>query len=282
LERALRADCRSLAFAVSALLLSSSAMSSPAPTEARIITEPEGAEVLIGDVLLGVTTRYGLRLTAEAAGTITFTVRKVGYVPVEKTITIERGATRPVIVVVRLEPSGSEPKAPHVEATPPKTVGPSPPTKVASPRPASEPAKGGSHTGLILGAIGGAAAVGVGAATLTNGGGSSPTSTPSAPTLAGTYVGTAQDSARGTGSLTIALTHSGSYVTGTWRGAEIGWRALNGTTDGSLVNATLLPSVPTACPYNLTASVSGNRMTGTYVSFNCAFPVTGAVDVTRR
>ena len=276
----MRVALRPLALGVSVLLLHSTAGSAPTSTDVRIITEPEGAEVFIGNVRLGVTPRHGLRLIADAAGTITCTIRKEGYVPVERTITIERGAAGPVTVVVRLEPAGSEPKPSDARPTPPKAPGAGPPTRPETPIPRSEGAKGGSHTRLILGAVGGAAAVGVGVAVLPDRGGSA--SPPSAPTLAGTYVGTAQDSAGGTGSVTIALTHSGSYVTGTWRGAEPWWRALNGTVNGSAINATLLPSVPNACPYNLSATVAGNRITGTYTSFNCAIGVTGAVDVTKR
>jgi hypothetical protein len=278
----LRAALRSLAFAVPALLLPATAGPAPAPTDVRIVTEPEGAEVFIGNVLLGVTPRQGLRLAAEAAGSITCTIRKDGYVPATKTITIERGAVRTMTVVVRLEPAGPESAATDAKPAPPQTVAAGPPTRPATPIPAPEPAKGGSHTRLILGAIGGAAVVGAGAAVLSDRGASTSTATPSSSTLAGTYLGTAQDTAGGNGGLTIVLTHSGTYVTGTWRGAEPWWRALNGTVNGGAIAATLLPSASTACPYTLTASVSGDHFTGTYTSFNCPVPVTGAVDATRR
>lgn len=232
---------------------------------------------------LGVTSRQGLYVVADAAGSIICTIRKDGYVPVTKTIGVERGGPRTMTVVVRLEPAVPKAQAAVAgPASPPKTVAARPPAEPTAPVAVSKPAKGGSHARLILGAVGGAAAVGAGVAALSNPGSSTSAATPSASTLAGTYVGSAQDTAGGTGSLTLVLTHSGSYVTGSWRGAEPGWRALNGTTDGGAISATLLPSVPTACPYNLTATVSGNHFTGNYTSFNCPTPVSGAVDLARH
>jgi len=198
----------------------------------------------------------------------------------EKTITIERGAAGTVTVVVRLEPTGPDPKPPDARPAAPGAPEVRPPTKPGAAPPRTERAQGGSLTRLILGAVGGAAAVGGGVVVLSNRGDSA--ATPSAPTLAGNYVGTAQDGAGGTGSVTLALTHSGSYVTGTWRGPEAWWRALNGTFNGSAINGTLLPSVSSACPYNLTANVAGNRITGTYTSASCAVAVSGTVDLSKR
>ena len=229
------------------------------------------------------TPRQGLHLVADAAGAITCTIRKDGYAPVKKTITVERGAARAMTVVVRLEPAAREAQgAVAGPSAPAKTLAASPATGPSAPVTESKPEKGGSHTRLILGAVGGAVVVGAGATVLADRGGSTTSATPSTSTLAGTYVGSAQDTAGGTGSLTIVLSHSGSYVTGSWRGAEPGWRALNGTVTGGAIAATLLPSVSTACPYALSATVSGNHLTGTYASFNCPVPVNGAVDATRH
>ena len=56
---------------------------------------------------------------------------------------------------------------------------------------------------------------------------------------------------------------------------------LSGTIAGSTLSLTLTPSDPRTCPFDLTATVSGNRITGTYAAFNCTVPVSGAIDLAR-
>jgi hypothetical protein len=273
---------------LAAVLAGSPGSPAPASTALRIITEPEGAEVFIGNVRLGVTPQSGFKLVAQAAGTITCTIRKEGYVTVERSVTIEPGASQPLVLRIRLEPS---PAAPRAAVAPPdaskaRTGPPAPrktgaaPTATATPSGPSQ----GSHKGLILGAVGSAAAAGAGVAVASKRHGSAPAALPgpSAATLSGTYSGTVQDSRGGGGPVTLTLTHSTSYVTGTWHGPEPVWRALNGTVSGGAIAATLLPSVSTACPYSLAAHAAGNRITGTFSSFNCSVPVSGTVDLTRQ
>ena len=87
------------------------------PWEVRIITEPEGADVWVFSLHLGTTTREGLRLLLEKPATVTFTIRKRGYVTVERTVRIIPpwelpywSWTRrpPTVVVVPLQPLAAE------------------------------------------------------------------------------------------------------------------------------------------------------------------------------
>jgi hypothetical protein len=271
-----------------AVLAGGPAWAAPIATEVRIVTEPEGAEVFVGGARLGVAPRGGFRLVARAAGRITFSIRKDGYLPVERSVTVEGRETGPVVVRVRLEPvPAAEAAAPAPSGaakarTPP--AGPAPPrTATATSPPPRSSAKGGSHKGLILGVIGGAAAAGAGVAAVANRNTGAPSSTTAAPpTLSGTYSGSVQDSRGAGGPVTLVLTHATPYVTGTWHGPEPVWRALNGTVTGNAIAGTLLPSASTACPFRLSATVSGDRMTGTFSSFECASPVSGTLDLTRQ
>jgi PEGA domain len=287
---------RLLLLSLAALLVRSTASSTPGSTELRIITSPEGAEVFIGNVLLGVTPRSGLKVVTQAAGAITCTIRKEGYVPVERIVSFERGAPTSMVLRVTLEPMPSQtegaPGAVAASASAPASGPPAPETAArtsrATPRvpPPAAPAKAGaSHKGLMLGAVGGAAAAGAGVAVAskrngTTGGGAS---SPAAATFSGTYSGSVQDSLGGGGPVNLTLTHSTNYVTGTWHGPEPVWRALNGTVSSAgAMAATLLPSANTACPFSLSASVAGDRLTGTFTSFNCPVPLRGTVDLTRH
>jgi PEGA domain len=292
---ALRPALRLLPLSLVAALVRSAAWPAPAPTVLRIITEPEGAEVFIGNVRLGVTPRSGLKVVTQAAGTIICTIRKEGYAPVERSVTFERDARAPLVLRVQLEPATSRTAAAPAEsekalrvpsATAPAPAEPAPgprsrSSSVVAPSPRS---KQGSHKGLILGAVGSAVAGGAGVAVASKRGGTTAASAndPAAATLSGNYTGNVQDSRGGGGAVTLTLTHSTSYVTGTWHGPEPVWRALNGTVNGGVIAATLLPSQSTACPYSLSATVVGSRITGMFSSFNCPAPVSGTVDLTRR
>jgi hypothetical protein len=57
-------------------------------SEVRIITEPEGADVWVGILHLGTTTREGVRVLLEKPVTVTFKIRKAGYVTVETTVRV--------------------------------------------------------------------------------------------------------------------------------------------------------------------------------------------------
>lgn len=112
-----------------------------AQPEVRIVTDPEGAEVWQGTLLLGTTTRGGLRLLDVPPGTVTFSIRKPGFASAERTIRVE-GNDEPITLFVRLVPVSA-----------PEAITPAPPSS-----------KGGSHAGLVLGIVGGVAAAGAGVA----------------------------------------------------------------------------------------------------------------------
>jgi hypothetical protein len=57
---------------------------------------------------------------------------------------------------------------------------------------------------------------------------------------------------------------------------------LSGTVSGNGVSMVLSPSVPTYCPYSVNAQVSGNRMDGTYATFNCTVAVTGTINLVKQ
>jgi hypothetical protein len=93
-------------------------------SEVRIITQPEGADVWVGIVHLGTTTREGLLVLFEKPATAIFTIRKAGYLTVERTVrvtplwelpywSLERRP--PTIIVVPLQPVSAEAPAPKTE-----------------------------------------------------------------------------------------------------------------------------------------------------------------------
>jgi hypothetical protein len=117
-------------------------------------------------------------------------------------------------------------------------------------------------------------------------------STPTAPTvnLNGNYAGTASDSLFGSGTLQLTISQTGNNLSGTYSsnypaaGAS-GGGAISGTVNnGQTVSATLQPSIPTACPYQLTGVIAGGgaNVSGTYASFNCTVGVTGTFNVNRQ
>jgi hypothetical protein len=119
---------------------------------------------------------------------------------------------------------------------------------------------------------------------------------PAAPSgaLAGRWSGTITRGAD-EGTTVWQLTQTGSGVSGTWSadfaGAakDVGGLA-GGTVIGSSVSLFLTPSEPIACGSGITlsgtlsvdATVSGDRLTGTYLVFTCDSVETGNVDVRRH
>jgi hypothetical protein len=57
--------------------------------------------------------------------------------------------------------------------------------------------------------------------------------------------------------------------------------SLSGTVTGSSLSVTLSPSDPLTCPFQVTATVNGNRITGTYAAFNCTVALSGSISLTR-
>lgn len=120
---------------------------------------------------------------------------------------------------------------------------------------------------------------------------SSPSITsPTPPSLAGTWVGSATitGSAAGTGTIRATIAQTGNALTGTWGStyanpANNGSGALTGTTNGAAVSLTLNSSVPTACPYNVTGTLSGTTsISGTFATFNCSVSASGPFVLTKQ
>ena len=109
--------------------------------------------------------------------------------------------------------------------------------------------------------------------------------------VAGTFRGTIQDSIAGTGTIIVTLAQDGSDLRGTYQTTfadprNNGAGSVDGEVDGNAVTLTASPSVtpfvPTACPFNVTAIVNGDQISGTYAAFNCTVAVSGTVNLTRQ
>ena len=102
--------------------------------------------------------------------------------------------------------------------------------------------------------------------------------------LSGKWVGTIIEQA-GQGTIQANIAQSGSALAGTWQTTSAG-----GTNSGSLVGsvnnanvvATLNPSVPTQCPFNVVATVNGNVISGTYAAFTCTVASSGTISITKQ
>ena len=106
--------------------------------------------------------------------------------------------------------------------------------------------------------------------------------------LTGTWTGTISSSALGSGTTTIGLVESSAGVlTGTWTvsypSQPNASGSLTGSFDGSGITATLTPSVPSQCPYNLTGQLKGSTsITANYAAFNCTVAVSGAIAINKQ
>ena len=109
--------------------------------------------------------------------------------------------------------------------------------------------------------------------------------------VAGTFRGTIQDSIAGTGTITATLAQDGSDLRGTYQTTfadprNNGAGSVDGEVHGNAVTLTASPSVtsfvPPACPFNVTAIVNGDQISGTYAAFNCTVAVSGTVNLTRQ
>jgi hypothetical protein len=117
--------------------------------------------------------------------------------------------------------------------------------------------------------------------------GSSSTAAPSAPNTTGTWTGTVSDAVMGQGAVRLTITQTGSSVAGTWATTypnvtNNNGGSLTGSVNNTSVTATLIPSIPTTCPLNATATLNGNAMSGTYTAFNCALAVRGTINVSKQ
>jgi hypothetical protein len=103
--------------------------------------------------------------------------------------------------------------------------------------------------------------------------------------LSGTFRGTIQDSLAGTGTLTVTLVQNDSTVTGTFQTSfpeGNGGGSLSGTGDGDTFTLVLTPSQPFGCPLNVTGTIDGDAIQGTYAAFNCNVVETGSFTLTRQ
>jgi hypothetical protein len=120
---------------------------------------------------------------------------------------------------------------------------------------------------------------------------SSPSST-SSTTIGGNWAGTVTSSGRlaqvGVGTLRTSIGQNGGALSGTWtvsytNPANNNSGSLTGLVTGSSVTLTLTSSVPTACPFNVTATLSGSSsMSGTYATFNCTVADGGQFAATKQ
>ena len=103
--------------------------------------------------------------------------------------------------------------------------------------------------------------------------------------LSGVWTGTLQNSTSGPATALVTMVQIGSTLTGTWSvdatiaGADGG--NLFGSVSGADVMIGLTPSDPLACSLGVTATATGNTMTGTYVTFNCMVVLSDSISLTR-
>jgi hypothetical protein len=126
--------------------------------EVRVITSPPGAEVWSKGIRQGVTGDDGLTLPTVAPGELAIRIAKPGYTDVERLITVP-DTDEVLTVFVQLLPAA--PAGGAVSERPGQRTQDPGGSSVAR-----KPAKRRSRTGLIVGAVAGAAAVGGGVALL--------------------------------------------------------------------------------------------------------------------
>ena len=117
--------------------------------------------------------------------------------------------------------------------------------------------------------------------------GSSSSTAPAAPNTSGIWTGTVNDAVMGQGTVRLTIAQTGSSIAGTWattyaNATTNNSGSLTGSVNNSTVTATLIPSVPTTCPFNATATLNGSAMSGTYTAFNCAMAVSGSISVSKQ
>jgi hypothetical protein len=91
----------------------------------------------------------------------------------------------------------------------------------------------------------------------------------------------------GAGTLNFSFSQSGSTVTGTVQdlyASGFGSGSFNGMINGTSLTGTTTPSVSTACPDNITATVNsaGTQISGTAAVFNCTVSDSATFNVTKQ
>jgi len=110
--------------------------------------------------------------------------------------------------------------------------------------------------------------------------------------LDGTWTGAIVDSAAGTGTTSWTMAQRGQGLTGTWSatfsvGGVMTGGSLGGATEGAQVSIFLTPETPLVCSpsttlsgtLGVTATLSGNRLQGTYVVLTCTGATNGTIDL---
>jgi hypothetical protein len=104
--------------------------------------------------------------------------------------------------------------------------------------------------------------------------------------IAGTWNGTITSNISSPGHVTTTLTRSGSRIGGTWSMSDGDGNSNSGSVDGTLsgssLTLTLNPSDPTTCPFNVTATINGSSMSGTYAAFQCTVSLGGSLTLTKQ
>jgi hypothetical protein len=104
--------------------------------------------------------------------------------------------------------------------------------------------------------------------------------------FAGVYSGDGVDSQDRSNrkEFTLTVAESGTTVSGTYRIRAIILDVsgtVSGTLTGSAVALTLTPSNDD-CPYRISGTWTGDRITGTYAAFNCFVRSDGTLDLEKR
>ena len=116
--------------------------------------------------------------------------------------------------------------------------------------------------------------------------GGSPTS-PTVISVAGTWVGSNTNSlAPGSRPAQATFAQSGTNLSGTWSATTPGGPdsgPLSGSIAGNALSVSFVSAVPVgACHYAVTATVSGNQITGTWTTVSCVTPANGGLTLTKQ
>jgi hypothetical protein len=119
------------------------------------------------------------------------------------------------------------------------------------------------------------------------GGDDSPSSPSFGESLSGTWAGTTTSATTGSKAFPfrLTLTHTGATINGTWAAAsdfDSGGGTAAGTVNASTVALTLRSDQASQCVLNVTASVAGARMTGTYATVGCFQGEAGTLGLTKE
>jgi hypothetical protein len=90
----------------------------------------------------------------------------------------------------------------------------------------------------------------------------------------------------GSGAAQVTFSQNGNAIGGTWTAtfpnpAANDAGTINGQLNGSTLQLVLNPGNPSGCPYNVTATVSGSNITGTYTTVNCTVAAGGGISLAR-